>query len=106
MGKLSRLAVWFRHEYPSVAATGGRNVTANNRLCAKSFCSGDGPSHQESVRTGDQRSELERPLGGQRPGTYQVRALLSSLVPIWVPTDTLRLRSGREIQCRKTLKND
>jgi hypothetical protein len=32
------LAVWFRHEYPSVAATGGRNVTANNRLCAKSFC--------------------------------------------------------------------
>jgi hypothetical protein len=47
-----------------------------------------------------------RPLGGQRPGTYQARALLSSPVPIWVPTDTLRLRSGREIQCRKTLKND
>jgi hypothetical protein len=48
-------------------------------------------------------------LSGRSAGSVpelQVRALLSSPVPIWVPTDSLRLRSGREIQCRKTLKND
>ena len=38
----------------------------------RAFAQGDGPSRQESVRTGDQRSEIERPLGRQRPGTYRV----------------------------------